>query len=122
MEKHLQQECDVCFAKCDNLKALDDHMATHIDGPEQFQCDRCGKSFYLRETLKRHRQNHPKQLSVTCRICDKRCVNRKTLLRHMKLHTARDTLSCPECDEEILLQKQPEVTHATSHRGVAVCV
>ena len=41
MEKHLQQNCDVCGAKCDDLKALDDHMATHIDGPKQFQCDRC---------------------------------------------------------------------------------
>ena len=115
MEKHVQEECGACDAKFDDLKSLDDHMGTHIDGPKQFQCDRCDQSFYLSKMLKHHSHNHAKQFPVSCQYCDKVCVNRKTLVRHMRRHTG-DTMDCPECGKKFY-HKNSFKWHMRCHTG-----
>ena len=115
MEKHVELECNVCSAKCNDLSVLDDHMGTHIDGPKQFQCDRCDKSFYFAKLLTRHKKNHEMQFSVACSVCDKLCVNKKALLRHMRHHTG-DTYDCRECGKKFF-HKDSFKSHVRCHTG-----
>ena len=60
-------------------------------------CNKCGKSYPRKDSLKRHMRVHSPESPVKCNICDKTCVRKDTLKRHLRGHSMGASLECDVC-------------------------
>ena len=65
-------QCDSCSTKFWNLASLRKHTErVHDKTTHRFSCNDCGKKFYGRHDLARHRKTHGSKPSKKCQKCDK---------------------------------------------------
>ena len=63
-------------------------------------CNKCGKSYPRKDSLKRHMQVHFPELPVKCNICGKTFVRKDTLRRHLRGHSMVASLECNVCKKK----------------------
>ncbi|GFV05731.1 hypothetical protein TNCV_2450591 [Trichonephila clavipes] len=63
---------------------------------EVFNCFKCGKVFYQRNSLNQHVKTvHASSTSFLCPVCNKNCVTVHGLIRHLKIHTTNGEENVP---------------------------
>ncbi|XP_069059788.1 uncharacterized protein [Pleurodeles waltl] len=76
---------------------LTDHDKT-ADSKKLFQCDECGKSFKLCESLVLHqKRTHTGEKPYNCPKCDMSFIRRHQFRTHYKLHRAERPYRCVQC-------------------------
>ncbi|KAG5668144.1 hypothetical protein PVAND_016096 [Polypedilum vanderplanki] len=95
---------------------LEDHIKlVHNPKPtKDFNCEKCGRSFYTRKQLSRHLVYHT-DLQFQCRYCEKAYHTDAKLKRHMKTHEGNRDLLCHLCEKSYFftrdLQRHLDVVH-----------
>ena len=89
-EKHINEPeiyfCDICGRTCASKSQLIVHKRFH-NGEKPFSCDICEKSFSVKSSLTKHKLFHLSDKCLTCKICSKIFSRRKIFLAHMRTHT-----------------------------------
>jgi KRAB domain-containing zinc finger protein len=91
---------------------------------EEFNCDKCGRSFVSEISLKTHSLTHADELDSTLRIacdqCDRKYTNLKSLEYHKKyIHDLKNVHACTKCSKtfgRISSLKRHESVHEAGSR------
>ncbi|XP_078514829.1 uncharacterized protein LOC144773579 isoform X4 [Lissotriton helveticus] len=87
---------DVNLSSSESLN-LTDHDKTS-DSKKLFQCDECGKSFKLNESLVLHqKRSHTGEKPYNCPKCDMSFIRRHEFRTHYQLHRAERPYRCVPC-------------------------
>lgn len=123
--------CYKCSLKCETVKELRAHKATHFNS--EYICGGCNSTFSNEQELDDHMKQFYKNAesktlaatvneSLTCVICKKTSKSRLTLNRHLLLHTDRKrNFICDTCgnsfyNKKELIQHQSVHTNARPHK------
>lgn len=116
--------CYKCSLKCETLKELKAHKATHFD--TEYICSGCNTTFSNEEVLDEHMKRFYKNVessaevatvneSLMCVICEKTSKSRLTLNRHLLLHTDRKRdYICDTCGDSFYNRKEV-IQHQSVH-------
>lgn len=84
--------CHLCNKK---FTKLQEHYRTHT-GEKPYKCEKCGREFSIRGSLKRHYTVHTGEKRHQCNICFKRLSTKRSLSNHILLHEKR-LYECHTC-------------------------
>lgn len=108
--------CELCGKGFFKKTELTRHKPTHSNATP-YKCPKCGLGFKIPKTLKRHIRNvHVAQRSHTCDTCGKSFTQLQTLKVHLLLHTGEKPHVCPYCGKGFA-QSAPLKTHIRTHTG-----
>ncbi|XP_034397386.1 zinc finger protein 41 homolog [Cyclopterus lumpus] len=88
--------------------------AKQTDKP--FECDVCGRDFYLYTHLKVHKMTHPAGKPFSCAACGKEFGFKRNLKRHMATHSSERPHACNRCPRTFRRVEHLQV-HTRSHTG-----
>lgn len=92
------------------------HQDRHPSNAKSLECSFCGKRFYRREDLVRHRASHTGEMPITCSLCGKSFVNKTTLNVHMRIHTGEKPYVCRLCGKSFTQNGSLKI-HLRTHSG-----
>lgn len=92
------------------------HQDQHPSNAKSLECSFCGKRFYRREDLVRHRASHTGEMPITCNLCGKSFVNKTTLNVHMRIHTGEKPYVCRLCGKSFTQNGSLKI-HLRTHSG-----
>jgi len=72
------------------------------DGPRNFACPLCGKSFKKSFQLENHRRIHSGDRPFVCHTCGKAFNQEATLRTHLRIHSGSKPHACKECGESFV--------------------
>lgn len=81
-----------------------------------FVCSKCGKSFGLKETLKKHFLIHNDQKPFICNICGKGFARNEALKTHVLNHSGEKPFACQVCGKSFARKTTLEA-HSFVHGG-----
>ena len=86
MNRHMRRHtpCTECGKVFRSKANLNRHIATHHTKSETFQCDRCDKTFYRKDTLHRHQLQHDPKKCFKCDLCNVTFYLEFNFKRHKK--------------------------------------
>lgn len=78
--------CDIC-GKMTEKALMEGHINQH-NGVQPYVCDikDCGKKFYCRFSLSRHKRYYHSNAEYSCDICGKKFTNKRLTYGHKKVH------------------------------------
>ena len=109
--KVLERTCKICGKTiCDKwtLKAHIDQVHNNV---RKFKCEVCLQTFKVKKSLRKHQENHQKNLQCTCDICGKTFRDKKFLITHQK--SVHDFFSNKQIDTD--------VKHQENHQNNSEC-
>ncbi|KAE9548567.1 hypothetical protein FO519_008218 [Halicephalobus sp. NKZ332] len=81
-----------------------------------YSCNRCGKQYCRKSTLKAHVKHHLGERPFVCQICGKTFSQAANLTAHRRVHTGEKPFSCSICLRPFS-QSSSLVTHKRTHTG-----
>lgn len=78
-----------------------------------FSCSDCGKLFFCKYNLKRHKQVHSGEKPFGCKDCDKIFLRKTYLKAHMRVHRGERPYWCGDCGKRFC-----KSSNLKRHRGV----
>lgn len=82
--------------------SVERHMKIH-NGRNIFNCPDCEKTFFYKETLRKHQQivhEHQSELKkYLCDLCGAPNKNKSSLARHLKVHSDEKPHQCTQCNK-----------------------
>ncbi|XP_075155319.1 uncharacterized protein LOC142228708 [Haematobia irritans] len=88
--------CVVCGRKFLTMKTLTDHVRNQHPNADKYPCEKCDKTFIVKEQLLDHASKH-RDKDLVCSICNKEFAFECFLREHMRSHTGECPYLCPEC-------------------------
>ena len=74
-----------------------------IDGNENnYPCSECGKEFFQKSKLERHKLSHTDECSLMCTVCGRGFKEKSNLYIHMKLHDRAKEYKGPKEPKEMV--------------------
>lgn len=112
VKKYVRKVCDICgIFTCPTY--IKEHMRTH--GSEKgFKCDDCGKAFFRKKALARHRLVHTDVAQYMCTVCGKSFKIKFNLRVHMRTHEDIKPFPCSVC-KKTFTTKQWRNNHLKTH-------
>ncbi|XP_076263520.1 uncharacterized protein LOC143198275 [Rhynchophorus ferrugineus] len=108
----MRKVCDICgIFTCPTY--IKEHMRTH-DAVQGFKCEECGKAFFRRKALARHRLVHSDVAKWICSDCGKSFKIKFNLRVHMRTHEDVKPFSCSVC-KKTFTTKQWRDNHMKTH-------
>uniref|UniRef100_A0A8C8VJE6 C2H2-type domain-containing protein n=1 Tax=Pelusios castaneus TaxID=367368 RepID=A0A8C8VJE6_9SAUR len=107
--------CAECGKSYFRKQHLGRHKQSHT-GEKPYVCTDCGKSFGRRATLSKHLRTHTDEKPYSCSDCGKSFTESSYLALHQKIHTGEKPYQCPECDKRFRL-KGDLSHHYRTHTG-----
>ncbi|KAL1506218.1 hypothetical protein ABEB36_005617 [Hypothenemus hampei] len=122
---HIQEKafgCEVCRNKYTSKAGLDVHLKSHFlsDKPKpepDLMCDICGKLFYRKYSLEKHRMSHTGDKPHECIQCGMKFKERYQLTIHFRKHTGEKPYECEVCGFKFSCKNRLAV-HMRKHTGV----
>lgn len=109
-------KCDKCHKSYVVRKTLNRHKnEVHVE--KNFECGICRKTFRSKRTLTQHQGFV--HLKVSCSICKKE-VGQMNLERHMKFHQSGNQIKCDLCDYKATRKSEIEYHITNRHRNGAL--
>ncbi|XP_060571896.1 zinc finger protein 2-like [Ruditapes philippinarum] len=110
--------CRVCDKKFKTAPSRRQHEVRH--GPKTEYCVECGKQFFRKSELLRHKQCHSIETKYVCDICGNSFNQRDTLQKH--IHSIHDgiTFTCNIC-HKVYSSKSSLNKHTLSHMENEEC-
>ncbi|XP_056273930.1 zinc finger protein 135-like [Pseudoliparis swirei] len=112
---HKPFECDVCGRDFYLYTHLKVHMMTHPAG-KPFSCAACGKGFSFKRNLKRHMATHSSERPHACDRCPRTFHRVEHLQVHTRSHTGEKPYRCLYC-EKALSTNSALAKHVRRHTG-----
>lgn len=114
--------CEICGNKYSSKSGLDVHFKTHFPSdkprPEpDLMCDFCGKLFYRKYSLEKHRMSHTGDKPHECEQCGMKFKERYQLTIHNRRHTGEKPFDCEICGFKFPSKNRLGV-HMRIHTGV----
>uniref|UniRef100_A0AC35F5V0 C2H2-type domain-containing protein n=1 Tax=Panagrolaimus sp. PS1159 TaxID=55785 RepID=A0AC35F5V0_9BILA len=110
-----QQQPQPCEIKFPSISHLPLNEPPTI-GTKLFSCNRCGKQYCRKSTLKAHLKHHMGERPFICQICGKTFSQAANLTAHRRVHTGEKPFSCTICLRPFS-QSSSLVTHKRTHTG-----
>uniref|UniRef100_A0A8C4XDT7 C2H2-type domain-containing protein n=1 Tax=Erpetoichthys calabaricus TaxID=27687 RepID=A0A8C4XDT7_ERPCA len=107
----IRQQCN--FSK--HMSHLQTHMIGH-EGQGLCCCPTCGKHFFDRSSLFKHKRIHTGEKPYCCSECGKLFLQSIHLQEHMRLHTGERPFSCSECGKRFSQSSHLQI-HMRVHTG-----
>jgi len=107
--------CDKCGKQFTKKQSLKDHDLIHLD-IKPFKCSLCLKSFRHKQYLNVHEKIHKNERNFVCNLCDKRFPASSDLTKHMAVHTGSRPHSCDLCVKSFS-RKNDLMRHILIHEG-----
>ncbi|KAJ8866914.1 hypothetical protein PR048_032776 [Dryococelus australis] len=107
-----QSECQICFKKFFDDKALLVHIRNHLDY-RPFTCSFCEATFYSNRDMRAHKKIH-EDLKLPCSKCGKVFRNAHLLNAHSRYHTGKCKYECASCGAAFV-KKASLRDHITTH-------
>lgn len=119
ISKHEYRECEHC-GKMYSFNYIDQHIAVHHTKELDFECEFCGKRFWMESYLINHRdEEHIKEYKFHCVECDISFVSQNRLSRHkIKDHKNRH-FPCKYCDKTYM-NKESLKKHFQKVHGIPI--
>ena len=96
-------ECFVCDAMLKDWYSLNEHIKSeHLSFlGKSHECNKCGRSFSTKHSLRSHKLIHATNKTYQCRNCVKEFIFKKQLNKHFKTMHWRENLpyKCKVCDQ-----------------------
>ncbi|XP_059622647.1 zinc finger protein 668-like [Phlebotomus argentipes] len=115
-------QCEIC-GKIMLRSSVGSHLRTKHSSKKPFECEKCGRCYKSRGSLKFHQENHRKRTkSWTCEKCGSSFFDEKSLQAHVRrIHGQYPSLSCcPVCEKSFRtpydLKYHRETVHPTSEK------
>ncbi|XP_034038586.1 gastrula zinc finger protein XlCGF52.1-like isoform X2 [Thalassophryne amazonica] len=86
----------------------------HINVKRSLGCSECGRTFSLKDHLKRHMTIHSEENQVFCSECGKKFSHKSALQTHMRIHTGEKPFNCSQCNKGFC-QKGNLKAHLRTH-------
>ena len=109
-----EAHCDRSFSSAAGLAYH--RNSAHSQG--QFDCSKpgCGKSFKLKNLLRRHEKTHSTARSYNCDKCNKSFKTNSNLKSHLTVHDADSKFFCDECGQQFK-HRTSLAAHIRWHQG-----
>lgn len=112
VKKNIRKVCDICgIFTCPTY--IKEHMRTH-DAVKGFKCEQCGKAFFRKKALARHKLVHTDVAQYMCTVCGKAFKIKFNLRVHMRSHEAVKPFPCSVC-KKTFTTKQWRDNHLKTH-------
>jgi KRAB domain-containing zinc finger protein len=109
-------QCPVCPRAFRSTSLRNNHVKTHSEEKESFNCTECDKCYDNLPALKKHMPVHTKEKQFKCKVCGKRLSSWKNRVLHMQTHTREKHFKCPEC-KRVFVDSLTLLRHLKSHTG-----
>lgn len=96
--KDTKHVCYICARVMSSKHTLAEHIKTHSDVRELFECDECGTKVKCQSTLIKHKKMHT-DVQQTCGICFKVKPTELALKSHMRNVHGEANYKCTYCDK-----------------------
>lgn len=106
--------CDKCERSFPLKQLLDIHYANHTR-ERSFECNICEKRFFSKYDLGKHMLIHTGEKPYECVVCAKRFSRSTLLYRHEKIHTDQPKFLCAHCERPFLSELELE-KHSETHK------
>ena len=124
--------CSFCQKVFNKRQGLERHELVHT-GVKSFKCDKCDKSFALKNSLNLHTRNihnlvkienssgdisyKPFEKNFSCYRCSKQFAVKSKLELHERIHTGEKPFKCDLCDK-FFTQRSQLLIHKKRHSGI----
>ncbi|XP_052739372.1 zinc finger protein 585A [Bicyclus anynana] len=86
--------CPVCGKICKNTGDARRHFLRVHDKNHFYKCDRCPKTYKIRQSLVAHQNKHDGIRKYACEFCPAKFYERSTLTKHRRTHTGVKPYVC----------------------------
>lgn len=105
--------CDKCERSFPLKQLLEIHYKNHIRDRD-FECTKCCKAFFSKYDLGKHMSIHTGIKPFQCVVCQKSFSRSTLLYRHEKIHVDEPKYLCGHCDKSFLSNEELD-RHSTIH-------
>lgn len=113
-------KCQHCQKVFSNRRCLKNHLDHHLDSKSKFICKECGKDFFRRGGLEKHKLLHVPQdeRQHQCDQCDKKFASESLRTQHLKVtHLNKYAKICDICGKTFR-ERHSFQRHLAEHNGV----
>lgn len=107
--------CDKCGKCFWNKSSLKAHVSIHSD-VKAFMCQICSKAFKLKSSLRAHIRTHSQERKFVCDECGKTFKKHFTLTEHKKVHAGFFPFLCNVCNKAFV-SKSSCNAHVKNHKS-----
>lgn len=114
---HHAISCRDCDTEFDTELLLDDHIKETHTNKKLITCEKCGKMFRNKSSLRHHMVRHTDVQPYVCKRCDRAFKHRSSLYMHERaVHQKIKAFPCDTCNKKFALKTQLQ-THMRVHTG-----
>lgn len=108
--------CKTCLREFSRMDQLMAHSKIHDNDSPKFECDYCGKSYYLKSILREHIRIHTRENCALCSFCGKSFTSKSNMKQHILRHTNTKQFECKDCGKKFVSKGELK-GHIRIHTG-----